>query len=111
MTPPELSPQPQSSLPPHRLSLVVPMYNELANVEPMIDDVQAALENYPHPWELVVVDDGSSDGTGAALERSAARRGPHVRVIRLTRNFRQTAAMQAGIDAARGDVIVTLDGD
>ncbi|HZE92997.1 MAG TPA: glycosyltransferase family 2 protein, partial [Rhizobacter sp.] len=59
----------------------------------------------------IVVDDGSTDGTGAALERAALRRGPHVRVIRLTRNFRQTAAMQAGIDAARGDVIVTMDGD
>lgn len=97
--------------PPHRLSVVVPMYNEIANVQPMVDDVQAALRDYPHPWELIVVDDGSLDGTGAALERYALQVGPHIRVLRLMRNFRQTAAMQAGIDAARGDVIVTMDGD
>jgi glycosyltransferase involved in cell wall biosynthesis len=97
--------------PAHRLSIVVPMYNELANVRPLIDAVQGALAAYPWPWELVLVDDGSRDGTGAALEREAARLGPHVRPVRLLRNFRQTAAMQAGIDAARGDVIVTMDGD
>ena len=102
---------PPEGLPAHRLSVVVPMYNELANVQPLIDHVQQALADYPAPWELIVVDDGSRDGTGAALERAAARAGPHVRVVRLTRNFRQTAAMQAGIDASRGDVIVTMDGD
>jgi glycosyltransferase involved in cell wall biosynthesis len=97
--------------PPHRLSVVVPMFNEVDNAVPLIDAVQGALAGYPHPWELVVVDDGSTDGTGAALQRHAAAVGPHVRVLRLLRNFKQTAAMQAGIDAARGDVIVTMDGD
>ena len=95
----------------HRLSVVVPMYDEVENVEPLVADVQAALADYPWPWELIVVDDGSRDGTGPALERAAARTGAHVRVLRLRRNFRQTAAMQAGIDAARGDVVVTMDGD
>ncbi|MFZ2987990.1 glycosyltransferase family 2 protein [Ideonella sp.] len=99
------------SAPPHRLSVVVPMYNEIDNVKPLIDAVQSALADYAHPWELLVVDDGSRDGTGAELQRHAATVGPHIRVIRLLRNFRQTAAMQAGIDAARGDVIVTMDGD
>ena len=97
--------------PPHRLSVVVPMFNEVDNAEPLIDAVQNALAAYPHPWELIVVDDGSTDGTGARLQRHAMRIGTHVRVVRLSRNFRQTAAMQAGIDAARGDVIVTMDGD
>ncbi len=100
-----------SPLPAHRLSVVVPMYDEVENVDPLLDAVEQALASYPAPWELVVVDDGSRDGTGAALERGAARVGPHVRVVRLLRNYRQTAAMQAGIDAARGDVIVTMDGD
>lgn len=100
-----------TALPPHRLSVVVPMYNEIDNAAPLIDAVQSALAAYPQPWELIVVDDGSRDGTGAMLQRHAARVGSHVRVIRLLRNFRQTAAMQAGIDAARGDVVVTLDGD
>lgn len=96
---------------PHRLSVVVPMYNEVENAAPLLDAVQSALREYPSPWELVVVDDGSRDGTGAALERRAAELGAHVRVVRLRRNFGQSAAMQAGIDAARGDVIVTMDGD
>jgi glycosyltransferase involved in cell wall biosynthesis len=100
-----------AALPPHRLSVVVPMYDEAENVAPMLAAVHAALAAYPRPWELIAVDDGSRDGTGRALEREAARLGPHVRVIRLSRNYRQTAAMQAGIDAARGDVVVTLDGD
>lgn len=95
----------------HRLSVVVPMYNEIDNVTPLLDAVEGALADYAHPWELIVVDDGSRDGTGAALELAARQRGPHIRVVRLLRNFRQTAAMQAGIDAARGDVIVTMDGD
>jgi glycosyltransferase involved in cell wall biosynthesis len=98
-------------LPAHRLSLVVPMFNERANVQPLLDDVRQALADYPWPWELIVIDDGSTDGTGVTLERAAALAGPFVRVLRLTRNFRQTAALQAGIDAARGDVIVTMDGD
>jgi glycosyltransferase involved in cell wall biosynthesis len=95
----------------HRLSVVVPMYNEIENAAPLIDEVQAALGDYPFPWELLVVDDGSRDGTGQALADHGATLGPHIRVIRLWRNFRQTAAMQAGIDASRGDVIVTMDGD
>jgi glycosyltransferase involved in cell wall biosynthesis len=98
-------------MPPHRLSVVVPMYNEVENAAPLIDAIESALAGYPAPWELIVVDDGSIDGTGPALDRRARLAGPHVRVLHLARNFRQTAAMQAGIDAARGDVIATLDGD
>ena len=107
----EAAPAAGHGLPPHRLSIVVPMYDEVDNAAPLLDAVQAALARYAHPWELIVVDDGSRDGTGAALERRARQLGAHVRVIRLWRNFRQTAAMQAGIDAARGDVIVMMDGD
>lgn len=109
--PTDPSPSAATALPPHRLSLVVPMYNEVDNAAPMIDEVQQALANYGQPWELIVVDDGSSDGTGRRLREHARSVGPHVRVIELARNFKQTAAMQAGIDAARGEVIVTMDGD
>ncbi|MEM9384312.1 MAG: glycosyltransferase family 2 protein [Pseudomonadota bacterium] len=93
------------------LSIVIPMYNEQDNVAPMMADVHRALATYPARWELVVVDDGSTDETRQRLQREAARHGEHVRVRILRRNFGQTAAMQAGIDAARGDVIATLDGD
>ena len=95
----------------HQLSVVVPMFNEEELAGDLIQAVQAALLSYPHPWELIVVDDGSSDATWDQLNLAAKAVGPHVRLIRLLRNFKQTAAMQAGIDAARGDVIVTMDGD
>jgi len=100
-----------AELPPHRLSVVVPMYNEEELAHDLINAVQAALASYPQPWELVVVDDGSRDRTWTLLRERAREVGPHIRIVRLLRNFRQTAAMQAGIDAARGDVIVTMDGD
>jgi len=95
----------------HFLSVVVPMYNEEELASDLIVSVQSALNDYSHPWELIVVDDGSNDGTWLQLKNAAAIAGPHVRLIKLLRNFKQTAAMQAGIDAARGDVIVTMDGD
>ncbi|MBT8447072.1 MAG: glycosyltransferase family 2 protein [Gammaproteobacteria bacterium] len=102
---------PISTLPQHRLSVVIPVYNEEENGAPMVDAVHDALRDYPHPWELIVVDDGSRDSTAERLLSAARTRGAHVRVVRLQRNFGQTAAMQAGVDAARGDVIATLDGD
>jgi glycosyltransferase involved in cell wall biosynthesis len=87
------------------------MYNEAESVEPLLERIHLALDPYPWPWEIVLVDDGSTDATASELTRCAAIRGPHVRIVRLRRNFKQTAAMQAGIDAARGNVIATLDGD
>lgn len=98
-------------IPPHSLSIVVPFYNEEDNIAPLVKRVHEALEGYDYPWELVLVDDGSSDATVDRAVQCSREYGPHVRVVELTRNFKQTAAMQAGIDAARGDVIVTMDGD
>ena len=95
----------------HRLSIVVPMYNEEDNVAPLAAQIHHALAHYRHPWELVLVNDGSHDHTEERMRAAAQQYGAHVRVINLQRNFGQTAAMQAGIDAARGDVITTLDGD
>ncbi len=95
----------------HRLSVVVPMYNEEDNVSPMVERVHAALSDYPYQWELIIVNDGSHDATSRRLHAERERWGGHIRVIDLQRNFGQTAAMQAGIDAARGEVIATLDGD
>jgi len=95
----------------HRLSLVIPMYNEQDNVMPMLARVHEVLGNYPMPWEVLLVNDGSSDATLATMREGQTQYGEHVRVVELRRNFGQTAAMQAGIDLARGDVIATLDGD
>jgi len=96
---------------PRSLSLVIPLYQERANIEPLLARIHQGLQVYPHPWELILVDDGSRDGTGQALFDQAARYGSHLRVIGFRRNFGQTAAMQAGFDAARGALIATLDGD
>lgn len=93
------------------LSIVIPMYEERQNVAPMLTRVHEGLAGYRGAWELICVDDGSRDGTGVGLCEEARRYGGHVRVIRLRRNFGQTAAMQAGLDAARGELIATLDGD
>jgi glycosyltransferase involved in cell wall biosynthesis len=100
-----------STLPSHRLSIVVPLYNEEDNVAPLVKRVHEALVDYGHSWELILVDDGSSDRTCERAAEAAREYGRHVRLIELTRNFKQTAAMQAGVDAARGEVIVTMDGD
>lgn len=110
-TPIARAPSAGVSLPPHRLSVIVPMYNEADNVAPFAARMQEALGDYPAPWELILVDDGSTDATFAEMKRARAQYGQHVRPLELMRNFKQTAAMQAGVDAARGDVIVTLDGD
>ena len=84
------------------LSVVVPLKDERDNVRPLVERVRDALRGC-RPWELVLVDDGSTDGTFAELEAVAAA-DPRVKVVRLRRNFGQTAATQAGLDAAAGDV-------
>jgi glycosyltransferase involved in cell wall biosynthesis len=96
---------------PHRLSVVVPMYNEKDSVAPLVAQMHDALAHYRHAWELVLVNDGSADGTEQQMRSAGKQWGDYVRIINLQRNFGQTAAMQAGIDAARGDVIATMDGD
>lgn len=95
----------------HTLSIVIPMYNEAENVAPMLAGIHAGLAEYKNPWELICVDDGSSDATGKLLQEESKHYGEHVRILRHRRNFGQTAAMQSGIDAARGNLIATLDGD
>lgn len=94
-----------------RVSIIVPMHNEMDNVAPLTQGIHSALTAVPWPWELILVDDGSSDATVERLREAAEQAGPHLRVVELQRNFGQTAALQAGIDLARGDVAVTLDGD
>ena len=92
------------------LSIVVPLYNEEANVRPLWDAIRSALAPTGIRYEVLLVDDGSSDGTLAAAAALPAEH-PEVRVVRLRRNYGQTAAMAAGIEHARGRVIVTMDGD
>jgi glycosyltransferase involved in cell wall biosynthesis len=93
------------------LSLVIPLYNESENVDVLLTRIHESLSTYPANWELILVDDGSSDDTLEKMQKAAADYGSHVRILNLQRNFGQTAAMQAGIDHARGEVIVMMDGD
>ena len=93
-----------------RLSVVIPLFEEEQNVAPLLAELFTALRALGEPAEVICVDDGSGDGTFAELVR-AAEREPSLRVIRFRRNFGQTAAMSAGIEAARGEVIVPMDGD
>jgi glycosyltransferase involved in cell wall biosynthesis len=92
------------------ISVVIPVYNEEENVEPLLAELYPALQALDRTFEVICVDDGSSDGTFAALARQARLR-PGMRVIRFRRNFGQTAAMSAGIEAARGRIIVPMDAD
>src|SRR6478735_10000803 len=91
------------------ISIVVPVKDERDNVEPLYAAVKEALRE-GFDWEVIYVDDGSTDGTNEELTRVAAI-DPRVKVVRLRRNFGQAAAMQAGIDASSGELVVTMDGD
>src|SRR4051794_17074996 len=103
------------------LSIVIPIKDEKDNIRRLHDRITKALSPLAPSgrgvggegdtsYEIVLVDDGSSDGTHGELEAIAAVDG-RVKVVRLRRNYGQAAAMQAGIDYANGDVIVTMDGD
>ena len=93
------------------LSIVVPLFDEEANVEPLVGRIRASLATSGIAgWELLLVDDGSRDGT-ASVCAEQARDDPRVSVVPLARNYGQTTALQAGFDAARGDIVITMDGD
>ena len=92
------------------ISVVVPVHNEERSVALLYDELRSALEPLAQPWEAIFVDDGSTDGTFAALTRLHAAE-ENVRVVRLRRNFGKAAALVAGFDQARGDIVVTIDGD
>jgi dolichol-phosphate mannosyltransferase len=92
------------------LSLVIPVYNERDNLEPLVGEIAGSLAGTGWRYEVILVDDGSSDGSDAVLAR-LGKRHPELRVIRFARNAGQTAAIDAGFHRARGEVVVTLDAD
>ena len=95
---------------PPELSIVVPLYNEAESLQPLVEQLLASLRPLGRSFELVLVDDGSSDDTAAVLRHLAAQT-PELVAVLLRRNYGQTPAMSAGFDASRGALIVTLDGD
>lgn len=92
------------------ISIVIPLYNEEKNVDMLYESVSHALKAIGRSWELIMVDDGSSDGTLANLNKVAIGES-NLKVISLRRNFGQTAAMSAGFDNALGNVVIPMDGD
>jgi glycosyltransferase involved in cell wall biosynthesis len=92
------------------LSVVIPVFNEEPNVEPLYGELTTTLEAWGRPYELIFVDDGSTDGTFSVLERLHGVDN-RLRVIQFRRNFGQTAAFAAGFAAAHGRLIATSDGD
>jgi glycosyltransferase involved in cell wall biosynthesis len=93
------------------LSIVIPVYNEEKNLPLLYEATLQAMKVYDKSWEMVFVDDGSKDTSVDVLEALAKADPDRVRVIELRRNFGQTAAIAAGIDHARGNIIVMLDAD
>jgi glycosyltransferase involved in cell wall biosynthesis len=92
------------------LSVVIPLYNEAENIEPLYSELSAALLEIDRTYEVIVVDDGSRDNSFARL-KAIHEKDPRWRVIRFRRNFGQTAGFSAGFDAARGEIVITIDAD
>lgn len=92
------------------VSLIVPVFNEVDNVQPLYEQLTSVMDSLGKSVELVIVDDGSTDGTTQKLH-SLANQDSRLTVVAFRRNYGQTAAMQAGFEHASGDVLVTLDGD
>jgi len=92
------------------VSVIVLVYNELESIDPMYKELASVLDALDVPSELLYIDDGSRDGSTELLHKIAAK-DRRVRVVSFRRNFGQTAAVQAGIDQSRGEVLIFLDGD
>ncbi len=101
---------PAEEVEPPKLSVVVPLFNEEDNIDPLHLSISTVMHRLEESYEIIYVDDGSSDDTVPRLQKVLDRE-PFCRIVKLRRNFGQTAAMAAGFEAARGQIIVTLDGD
>jgi glycosyltransferase involved in cell wall biosynthesis len=94
-----------------KLSIVIPVYNEVENIPLLHKAVHQALKGVKYSWEMILVDDGSQDKSAEELEKLAEKDPKFVKVILLRRNFGQTTAIAAGIDHASGDIVVMMDAD
>ncbi|HQM54698.1 MAG TPA: glycosyltransferase family 2 protein [Anaerolineaceae bacterium] len=91
-------------------SIIAPVYNEIACLDTLLDRIQKVMDQTGEPWELVLVDDGSTDGSTDKI-RQLAENDPHVRKVILARNFGHQIAVTAGMDYSRGDAVVIIDAD
>src|SRR5574340_991943 len=93
-----------------RVDIVLPLYNEVASFENTYKGLRTVIDPLPYDFELVCVDDGSTDGTMEMVQK-ISRHDKRVRLVRLSRNFGHQAALTAGLMSSRGEVVVTMDGD
>jgi dolichol-phosphate mannosyltransferase len=91
-------------------SVVIPIKNEEENIEDLIEEIEPVMEKLEHAWELICVDDGSTDQSLLILQ-NLCKSKPYLRILSFTRNFGQSNAFAAGFEAAHGDYIITLDAD
>jgi glycosyltransferase involved in cell wall biosynthesis len=92
------------------LSILIPIFNEEENIPSLYDRLLAALKKIGRPYEVIFIDDGSSDGSLEIL-LDISKKNPNVKIISFSRNFGQTAALSAGIDFSRGEILIPMDGD
>ncbi|MBI2030854.1 glycosyltransferase family 2 protein [Candidatus Kaiserbacteria bacterium] len=97
-------------IPAPKLSIIIPVYNEERNIPLLFMRIKEALARIDKPYEVIAIDDGSRDDSFAQLV-TQSQADPHIRIVRFSRNFGQTAALSAGIEHARGDIIITIDSD
>ncbi len=93
-----------------KYSVVIPLKDEESNIEDLILELEPVMKSIGQPWELICIDDGSTDNTLPLLTRLQQER-PHIKVIAFTKNFGQSSAFDAGFKAAEGEFVITLDGD
>lgn len=91
-------------------SVVIPLKNEAENIIVLIEELQPVMEQLGKPWELICIDDGSTDGTDQIL-KELSKQKEYLRLISFDRNYGQSSAFDAGFKAAKGDFVITLDGD
>jgi glycosyltransferase involved in cell wall biosynthesis len=93
------------------LSIVISVFNEDRNLAILFDEITQAMAPLPHEWEVIFVDDGSTDKSLEVLKEIAEKDPLHVRIVVFRRNFGQTAAITAGIDHSLGEIIILMDAD
>ncbi|MCH2136092.1 MAG: glycosyltransferase [Phycisphaerales bacterium] len=93
------------------VSVVVPVYNEIENIDTLVERLLSACGELPHRWELILVDDGSQDGSTERVEVLAEQHDGHIRGVILNRNYGQHAAIMCGFAHTRGEVVITIDAD
>jgi len=93
-----------------KYSVVVPLKDEESNIEDLVAELKPVMDHIGQPWELICIDDGSTDRTLAIL-KELQHKTPELRIISFTRNFGQSSAFDAGFRAAKGEFVITMDGD